>query len=58
MHPYRGLVRIYIWSDILSVPPDDSNTLSRQSAGTNDTIRELIRGTITGWRLGEVWDTN
>ena len=36
VHPDRGIVRMYIRLDGLSMIPDESNTLTCQSAGTNN----------------------
>ena len=43
MHPYRGIVRTHIRSEGLSMIPDDSNTLTRQSNGMNNAPRDLLQ---------------
>ena len=47
MHTYRGILRTYRWSDVLSTIPDDQNTLTRQSADTNNVPREPLLGPVT-----------
>ena len=47
MHPDRGIVRTDIWSDVICIIIDDSNTLTRQSAGTNNAPREPLHDLIT-----------
>ena len=47
MHPDRGIVRTYIWSDGLSTRPDNQNTFTRQSADTNNAPRDPLHGPVT-----------
>ena len=47
MHPDREIVRTNRRSDGLSTRPDDPNTLTHQSAGTNNTCRDLLLGPVT-----------
>ena len=47
MQLYKGIVRPDIWSEDLSVRPDDQNTLTRQSAITNKSHRYPFLGLIT-----------
>ena len=44
MHPDRGIVCTYRWSDGISMIPDDHNTLTCQSANTNNATREYFHG--------------
>ena len=46
MHPDRGIARTYRRSDGLSKRPDDHNTLTRQSADTNDAPKDPLHGPI------------
>ena len=46
MHPDRGIARTYRRSDGLSKRPDDQNTLTRQSADTNDAPRDPYHGPV------------
>ena len=47
MKPDREIVRMYRWSDNISTILDDSNKLTQQSVGTNDTPRDLLHVPIT-----------
>ena len=47
MHPYRGIVCTYRRLDILYRIPDDQNTLTHQSADTNNAPRDPLHGPIT-----------
>ena len=47
MHPDRVIVRTYIQSYSLSMIPDNLNALTRHSACTNDTPRNLLHGPVT-----------
>ena len=47
MHPDREIGRMYRWSDGLSTRPDDLNTFTLQSSGTNNTARDLLHGPVT-----------
>ena len=51
MHPEKVIVRTYRWSDGLYTRPDDQNTLTRQSAHTNDAPRDPLRGPIAHWDI-------
>ena len=42
MHPYRLIVRTYIQSDGIYTRPDYQNTLTRQSANSNDDPRDPL----------------
>ena len=48
VHPDRGIVRTYRHSDGLSTIPYDPNTLTPQSAVTNDAPRDPLLGPVTG----------
>ena len=43
MHTKRLIVRMYRKSDVLYSIPDEPNTLTRQSTGTNDAPGELLQ---------------
>ena len=47
IHPYRGIVHTYRWLDVLSTIPDDQNTLTRQSADTNNAPRDPLLVPVT-----------
>ena len=47
MHPHMGIFRTYGRSDGLSMGPYESNTLTSQSAGTNEAHRDLLIGPVT-----------
>ena len=47
MHPDIEIVRMYRRSDCLSTRPDDQNTLTHQSADTNDAPRDPLHGPVT-----------
>ena len=47
MNPYRVIVHINIRSDDLSTLPDGPNTLTRQSASTNNVPRDPLLGPVT-----------
>ena len=47
MHPYRVIVRTYIWSDDISSISYGPNTLTCQSTGTNDFPRYLLHVPVT-----------
>ena len=51
MHPYRVILRKYRRSDGLYMRQDVPNTLTCQSAGTNDAPRDLLRGLV-------IWNPN
>ena len=47
MHPDIGIVRMYRRSDSISTRPEDQNTLTHQSAATNDVPRDpLLHGSV------------
>ena len=46
MHPDRGIVRTYISLDGLSTILDDQNTLTHQSADTNNAPRDPLNGPV------------
>ena len=52
MHPYRGILCKYIQSDGLYTIPDDQNTLTLQSANTNDAPKEPLLGPVTNQKQG------
>ena len=47
MHPDRVIVRMDIWSDVLSTIPDYLNTLTCQSSSTNGSPRYPLRSPVT-----------
>ena len=47
MHPYRGIVHMERRSDGISMIPDGPNTLTFQSADTNDTPRDHLPVLVT-----------
>ena len=49
MHPDRGIVRMYRRSDGLYTIPGDHNTLTCQSADTNNAPRDPLHSPITGY---------
>ena len=51
MHPDRVIVRMYRRSDGLSTRPDYQNTLTHQSADTNDAPRDPLTGPVTSWTI-------
>ena len=51
IHPYRGMVRMYIQLDGISTILDDQNTLTRQSVDANDTLRDPFHGPVTRRRV-------
>ena len=46
MHQDRGIVHMYIWSDSISMRPDNPNTLLIQSTNMNDAPREPFRAPV------------
>ena len=52
MHPDRVIVRTYIRSDGISDRPDNPNTLTFQSAGTNDAARDPFHVPVT-WNTAQ-----
>ena len=52
MHPDRGTVRTYRRSDGLYTIPDDQNTLTLQSANTNDAPKYPLLGPVTNQKQG------
>ena len=53
MHPYRGIVHTERRSDGISMIPDGPNTLTFQSADTNDTPRDHLPVLVT-WGGGGI----
>ena len=49
MHQYILIVCTYIWSDGISMIPNNPNTLTCQSTVTNDSPRDPLHGPVT-WR--------
>ena len=47
MHPHQGIVHTKKWSDGLYTILDEPNTLTCQSAATNDTPRDPLYGSVT-----------
>ena len=56
MYPERGMVLTYRWSDDISTRLDDHNTLTHQSADTNDEPRYPLLGPVT-WNISSFTDT-
>ena len=54
MQTERGIVRTYRCSDGLYMIPDGTNTLTHQSAGTNDAPRGLLYNPVTPDKLTDL----